>query len=339
MIGVTVGANGLGEVNNMKAIVYTQYGSPDVLQLREVPTPKPGEGEVLVKVHATGLNAADRLALSGKPFIARLAMGGPRRPKYTILGADVAGVVEAVGPSVTTFRPGDAVFGDLADAGFGGLAEYVCAPEGLWALKPTGVPFEQAAAAPMAAVTALQGLRDKGQLRAGQRVLIHGASGGVGTFAVQIAALLGGEVTAVCSARNADMARALGATHVIDYAREDFARNGQRYDLILAANGYRPIGVYRRALAPGGVYVSTGGSMSQIFQGILLGPVLSRFGDTQMGSLAAKPNVHDLATVGEWLAKGTIRPVIDRCYPLDETAEAFRYLVREHARGKVVITV
>ena len=323
----------------MKAIVYTQYGSPDVLQLQEVARPLPEKGELLVKVHATGLNAADRLGLSGQPFIARLAMGGLRRPKHTILGADVAGVVEAVGSGVTTFRPGDAVFGDISGAGFGGLAEYVCAPEGVWALKPEGVSFEQAAATPMAAVTALQGLRDKGQLRAGQRVLIHGASGGVGTFAVQIAAALGSEVTAVCSARNADMIRALGATHVIDYAREDFARNGPRYDLILAANGHRPIGDYRRALAPGGVYVVSGGSMTQIFQGILLGPVLSRFGDKRMGNLAAMPNVDDLATVGEWLEKGTIRPVIDRCYPLEKTAEAFRYLEQEHARGKVVITV
>ena len=322
----------------MKAIVNTEYGSPDVLRLSDVAKPAPQAGEVLVKVHATSLNAADRLILSGKPLIVRLSTGGPRRPKHTILGADVAGIVEAVGPGVTTFRPGDAVFGDLAEAGFGGLAEYACAPEGFWALKPAGVPFEQAAAAPMAAVTALQGLRDKGQLRAGQRVLIYGASGGVGTFAVQIAAALGGEVTAVCSARNTDMVRDLGATHLIDYTREDFARNGQRYDLILAANGYRPIGDYRRALAPGGVYVVTGGSMTQIFQGILLGPVLSRFGDKRMGNLAANPNVQDLATVGEWLEKGTIRTVIDRCYPLSETAEAFRYLAEEHARGKVVIT-
>jgi NADPH:quinone reductase-like Zn-dependent oxidoreductase len=323
----------------MKAIVNTEYGSPDVLRLSEVAKPAPQAGEVLVKVHATSLNAADRLILSGKPFIVRLSTGGPRRPKHTILGADVAGVVEAVGPGVTTFRPGDAVFGDLAEAGFGGLAEYVAMPEHVWARKPESISFEQAAAAPMAAVTALQGLRDKGQLRAGQRVLIHGASGGVGTFAVQMAALLGGEVTAVCSARNADMVRDLGATHVIDYAREDFARNGQRYDLILAANGYRPIGDYRRALVPGGAYVVSGGSMTQIFQGILLGPVLSRLGDKRMGNLAATPNAQDLATVGEWLEKGTIRSVIDRCYPLAEAAEAFRYLEREHARGKVIINV
>ncbi len=323
----------------MKAIVYTQYGSPDVLQLTEVPKPQPAAGEVLVKVHATTLNAADRLALSGKPLIVRLSMGGLRRSKYPILGADVAGVVEAVGPGVTAFRSGDAVFGDLAEDGFGGLAEYVSAPESVWALKPAGISFAQAAAAPMAAGTALQGLRDKGQLRAGQRVLIHGASGGVGTFAVQIAKVLGAQVTAVCSPRNIDLVRGLGADHIIDYTREDFAQNGQRYDLILAANGHRPIGDYRQALAPGGVYVVSGGSMTQIFQGILLGPVLSRFGDKTMGNLSAMPNAHDLATVGEWLEKGTIRSIIDCSYPLEKAAEAFRYLEREHARGKVVITV
>lgn len=234
----------------MKAIVYTEYGSPDVLRLSEVAKPTPKDDEVLVKVQATGLNAADRYALSGKPFIARLMIGGPRRPKHTILGADVAGQVEAVGPNVTRFRSGDAVYGDLSGVGSGGLAEYVCASEGVWALKPDGIPFEQAAAVPMAAVTALQALRDKGQLRPGQRVLVYGASGGVGTFAVQIAKALGAEVTAVCSARNADMARVLGAAHVIDYTREEFAQSGQGYDIVLAVNGYRPIGDYQRALAP-----------------------------------------------------------------------------------------
>jgi len=238
---------------------------------------------------------------------------------------------------VTAFQVGDAVFGDLSGVGFGGLTEYVCAPEHVWALKPAGVSFEQAAAVPMAAVTALQALRDKGQVRPGQQVLIHGASGGVGTFAVQIAAALGGEVTAVCSPRNVDMARTLGASHVIDYTREDFAQNGRRYDVVLAVNGYRPIRDYQRALAPGGIYVMVGGTMGQIFQALLLGPLLSRGG--KVAAATAKPNGADLARVGEWLETGTIRPVIDHCYPLDETAEAFRYLAREHARGKVVITV
>lgn len=321
----------------MKAIIFTQYGSPDVLHLQEVPAPRPGEGEVLVKVQATGLNAADRYALSGKPFIVRLMTGGPRRPKHTILGADVAGVVAAVGPGVTQFQPGDAVYGDLSGVGSGGLAEYVSAPARVWAHLPDGIPFEQAAAVPMAAVTALQALRDKGQLRPGQRVLIHGASGGVGTFAVQIAKALGAEVTAVCSPRNADTARALGADHVIDYTRDDFARSGERYDIVLAVNGYRPLGDYQRALAPGGVYVMVGGTMGQIFQALLLGPLLSRRG--KVAAVTAKPNRADLVAVGELLQAGQVRPVIDRCYPMHEAAEAFRYLDREHARGKVVITV
>lgn len=320
----------------MQAIVYTQYGSPDVLQLKEVAAPRPADGEVLVKVQATGVNAADRYKLSGSPFIVRLIGDGLRRPKHAILGADVAGVVAAVGRGVTRFRPGDAVFGDLSGSGWGGLAEYVAAPEQVWALKPAGISFEQAAAAPMAAVTALQGLRDKGQLRPGQRVLVHGASGGVGTFAVQIAKALGGEVTAVCSPRNVDMARGLGADHVIDYAREDFAQNEQRYDLIFVANGNRPLSDYQRALAPGGIVVVAGGALGQLFQAMLLGPFVA--GRGKVTSLSARPNSGDLATVGEWLEKGTIRPVIDRCYPLAETAEAFRYLEREHARGKVVIT-
>ena len=304
---------------------------------RELPTPALRAGGVWVRVHATSLNAAVRLILSGKPFIVRLSTGGPRRPKHTILGADVAGVVEAVGPGVTTFQPGDAVYGDLSGVGSGGLAEYVSAPERVWAHLPNGIPFEQAAAVPMAAVTALQALRDKGQLRPGQRVLIHGASGGVGTFAVQIAKALGAEVTAVCSPRNADMARALGADHVIDYTRDDFAQRGERYHIVLAVNGYRPLGDYQRVLAPGGVYVMVGGTMGQIFQALLLGPLLSRRG--KVAAVTAKPDRADLAVVGELLQAGQVRPVIDRCYPLHEAAEAFRYLEREHARGKVVITV
>lgn len=320
----------------MKAIVYTEYGSADVLRLSDVTLPVPKEGEVLVRVRATGLNAADRYALSGKPFIARLMIGGPRRPKHTILGADVAGVVTAVGRGATQFRAGDAVYGDLSGAGSGGLAEYVSAPESVWARLPAGIPFEQAAAVPMAAVTALQALRDKGQLRPGQRVLIHGASGGVGSFAVQTAKALGGEVTAVCSPRNADMARALGADHVIDYTRDDFAQSGERYDMILGVNGYRPLGDYQRALAPGGVYVMVGGTMRQIFEALLLGPLLSRRG--KVVGVTAKPNSADLAAVGELMQVGQVRPMIDRCYPLEEAAEAFRYLEREHARGKVVIT-
>lgn len=322
----------------MKAIIYSEYGSPSVLRPADVPQPEPKNDELLVKVYATGLNAADRLQLSGRPYVVRLFVGALRKPKHAILGADVAGVVEAVGGQVTRFRPGDAVFGDLSGAGWGGLAEYVCAPERCWAAKPDGTGFEQAAAVPMAAVTALQGLRDKGQIKPGQQVLIHGASGGVGTFAVQIAKAYGAEVTAVCSARNGDMARSLGADHVIDYTREDFAQNGRRYDLILAANGRRSMGDYRRALAPGGICVVAGGAMRQIFASMLLGRLFST-GGRKVTSLTAQSSSADLAAVGELLEAGKIRPVIDRCYPLSETAEAFRYLEREHARGKVVISV
>jgi NADPH:quinone reductase-like Zn-dependent oxidoreductase len=321
----------------MKAIIYTEYGSPDVLRMAEVAKPTPLTGELLVRVHATGLNAADRYNLYGKPFITRLFTGGLRRPARTILGADVVGIVEAVGDGVTAFRPGDAVFADLSGNGFGGLAEYVRAPENVWARLPEDLPFEQAAAAPMAGVTALQALRDKGRLRPGQRVLIYGASGGVGTFAVQIAKAMGAHVTAACSARNIDMVRSLGADRVIDYTRQDFAADGQQYDLTLAVNGYRPLADYRRALNENGTHVAVGGAMKQIFQGMLLGPLQSRGGRT-LTNLAAQPNASDLAAVGELMAAGQVRPVIDRCYPLAETAEAFRYLEREHARGKVIIT-
>jgi NADPH:quinone reductase-like Zn-dependent oxidoreductase len=323
----------------MKAIVYTEYGTPAVLHLQEVEKPTPKEDEVLVKIHAAAVNAADGYMLSGKPFLVRLMTGGLRKPKHTILGADIAGQVEAIGQNVKKFKPGDAVFGDLSGCGWGGFAEYVAVPESALALKPAHLSFAQAAAAPMAAITALQGLRDKGKIQAGQKVLINGASGGVGTFAVQLAKAFGAEVTAVCSTRNVDMVRSLGADHIIDYTHEDFTQNGRRYDLIIAANGYRPISAYRRALSPDGTYVCTGGSMRQIFASILLGPLLSMSGRQKMGNLAAKSNQQDLATVGELLEAGKVVPVIDRCYPLSETAEALRYVGTKHARGKVVITL
>jgi NADPH:quinone reductase-like Zn-dependent oxidoreductase len=320
----------------VKAMVFHRYGPPDVLKLEEVPRPPLGDDEVLVKVHAVGLNAADWHLLRGDPFLLRLNYG-LRRPKITILGADVAGVVEAVGKNVTRFRPGEAVFGDLSGCGFGGFAEYVRAPESALAPKPAGVTFEQAAATPMAAVTALQGLRDKGGIQPGQKVLIHGASGGVGTFAVQLARALGAEVTAVCSTGKLEQARALGAHRVIDYTREDFAQDGRRYDLILAANGARSIFEYRRALSPAGRYVCAGGSMKQIFQALLLGPLLSTAGRKKMAALMAAPNQADLSFVAERLASGALVPVIDRCYPLAELPEALRYLEAGHARGKVLI--
>ncbi len=244
----------------MKAIVYHNYGSPDVLRLEEVQKPTLEENEVLVKVHAASVNALDWHLLTADIFLVRLMTGGVLKPKGTRLGADVAGRVEAVGRNVKQFRPGDAVFGDVFGYGYGSFAEYVSAPESALTLKPANLSFEQAAAAPLAAITALQGLRDRGQIRPGQKVLIQGASGGVGTFAVQIAKVFGAEVTAVCSTRNVDQARSLGADHVIDYTQKDFTQNGQRYDLIFAANGYHPLSAYKRALTPQGIYVMAVGT-------------------------------------------------------------------------------
>lgn len=323
----------------MKAIVYTEYGTPDVLHLEEVAKPTPKDGEVLVKIRAVSLNAADRFMLSGSPFLVRLMTGGLRKPGITTPGADIAGEIEAVGRHVTQFQPGDAVFGDLSGCGWGGLAEYVTAPETVLARKPASISFEQAAAAPMAAVTALQGLRNKGQIRAGQKVLVNGASGGVGTFAVQIAKSFGAEVTAVCSAGKLETARAIGADHVIDYTQENFTQNGKRYDLIFAANGYHSLSDYKRVLSAGGTYVCAGGTMPQIFQSMLLGPLMSLSGRQKMGNIAAAPNQADLTFVAELLEAGKVRPVIDSHYPLEQTPDAFRRLTAGHARGKIIITV
>jgi NADPH:quinone reductase-like Zn-dependent oxidoreductase len=323
----------------MKAIVYTEYGPPDVLHLKDVEKPAPKDNEILVKVHAASVNAYDWHLLTADIFLVRLMGGGLNKPKNTRLGADIAGRVEAVGGNVKQFQPGDEVFGDIAGLGSGGFAEYVSVPESALALKPANLSFEQAAAVPMAAVTALQGLRDEGQIQPGQKVLINGASGGVGTFAVQIAKSFGAEVTAVCSTRNLDMARSLGADHVIDYTEEDFTQNGQLYDLILAVNGYHPISAYKRALTPEGIYVMAGGSMAQIFQAMLLGPLMSITGDKKMGGVSAKPSQKDLIFLKELLETSKIVPVIDRRYPLSETAEALRYLGEGHARGKVIITL
>jgi NADPH:quinone reductase-like Zn-dependent oxidoreductase len=322
----------------MKAIVYTEYGSPDVLRFTEVAKPTPKDDEVLVRVHAAAVNKADCYNLSGTPFIMRLMRGGLRKPKDPILGADVAGRVEAVGSKVTQFKPGDEVYGDLSGCGLGGFAEYVCAKESALAPKPARLSFEEAAAVPMSAVTALQGLR-KGSIQAGQKVLINGASGGVGTFAVQIAKSFEAEVTVVCSTRNVEMVRSIGADHVMDYTEQDFTQSGQRYDLILAANGYHPIAAYQRALNPGGTYVMSGGSMAQIFEAMLLGPLKSMTSKKKMGSLMAHPSQKDLVFLTPLLEAGKVIPVIDRCYPLSEVPQAMRYLGEGHAKGKVVITV
>ncbi len=322
----------------MKAIVSTKYGSPDVLNLEEVEKPAPKDNEVLVKVHAASVNAGDWHLLRADPFLTRLAFG-LLRPKYRILGADIAGRVEVVGENVTQFQPGDEVFGDLSGCGFGGFAEYVCATEDALGLKPANTSFEAAAAVPSAAATALQGLRDKGQIQSGQKVLINGASGGVGTFAVQIAKSFGAEVTGVCSTRKLDMVRSIGADHVLDYTQEDFTKNGQRYDLIFAANGNHPISAYKRALSPKGTYVMSGGSGTQMFQAMLLGPMISMTGNKKMDNLLKKSNKKDLVVLKEFLEAGKITPVIDRTYPLSEVPEAIRYLEEGHARGKVMITL
>ena len=323
----------------MKAIVYERYGSPDVLEFREIEKPVPKDDEVLVKVHAASLNAYDWHLMRADPFLVRLMGMGFLKPKNKIPGADIAGQIEAVGKNVRQFQPGDEVFGDLAGIGGGGFAEYVCAGENLLALKPVAMSFEQAAAIPMAALTALQGLRDLGLIRPGQKVLINGASGGVGSFAVQIAKSFGAEVTAVCSTANMTMVRSLGADHVIDYTQENFTKSAKRYNLILAANGYHPILAYKRALNDRGTYVMTGGSMAQMFQAILLGPLISLRGEKRMLSLSARANQKDLAFIAELFEAGRLKPVIDRRYPLNKTAEAIRYLEEGHARGKIVINV
>ncbi len=323
----------------MKAMVYTEYGPPEVLRLEEVEKPTAKEDQVLVKVLATSINYGDWSLLRGEPFLVRLMIGGLRKPKNRILGADIAGRVEAVGGNVTQFRPGDEVFGDISACGFGGFAEYVAVPEGALAPKPANVTFEQAASAPMSAVVALQGLRDKGQIQPGQKVLINGASGGIGTFAVQIAKAFGAEVTGVCSTRNLDMVRSIGADRVIDYTRQDFAQDEQGYDLIVATAGYRPIFDYHRALNPGGRYVATGGSLAQVFQPMLMGPFLSMTGSKKMGNLSAKPKQEDLIFVKELLEAGKVVPVIERCYPLGEVAKALRYYGQGHSQGKVVVAI
>ncbi len=324
------------EGNFMKAIVRTQYGPPDVLQFTEVARPTPNDNEVLIKLYAASVNPLDLFQLRGVPLIR--AIPGMRKPKPPIPGCDIAGRVEAVGNQAKQFQPGDAVFGVTGFAG-GGFAEYVCAPEAKLALKPANLSFEDAAAVPIAAITALQGLRDKGCIQPGQKVLVDGASGGVGTFAVQIAKSFGAEVTAVCSTGKVDTARSIGADHIIDYTREDFTKSEQRYDLILGANAHHSIFDYRRALSQDGIYVIAGGAMARIFQGLLLSSLLSRMGRKKACFFIANINQKDLLFLKELLEAGKVVPVIDRRYPLSDAAEALRYLEERHARGKVVLTV
>ena len=319
----------------MKAIVYTKYGPPDVLQLEEVEKPTPKDDEVLIKVHASSINDWDWGLLRGKPFVNRL-LYGLLKPKRQILGSDIAGRVEAVGRNVKQFQPGDEVFGDICGC-WGCFAEYVCARENALALKPASMTFDEAAAVPQAALLALQGLR-KGQIQPGQKVLINGAGGGAGSFAVQIAKSFGAEVTGVDSTRKLDMMRSIGADQVIDYTQEDFTKNKQRYDLILDFAAHHSIFDYKRALSPRGIYVVVGGSSARIFQVVFLGPLISMTTSKKMGILAHKPN-KDLAFMKELLEAGKVVPVIDRRYPLSEVPEALRYFGEGHARGKLVITL
>lgn len=319
----------------MKAIVNTKYGSPDVLQFKEIEKPIPGEDQVLVKVYAASVNALDWHILRAKPFLVRLG-GGFLKPKDTIRGADMAGRVEAVGANVTQFRPGDEVFGGCN----GGFAEYVCVGEKSLVLKPTNISFEEAAAVPVAALTALQALRDTGKLQAGQHVLVNGAGGGVGTYSVQIAKAFGAKVTAVCNTHNVDMVRSIGADHVVDYTRENVTKNGQRYDLILDNVGNIPLSYYKRGLNPGGNAVIVGFTkISHLLQVFTLGSWMSRSGKMKITSMMANINKDDMTVMKELLESGKVISVIDRCYPLNEIPQAIRYLEEGHAKGKVVITV
>jgi NADPH:quinone reductase-like Zn-dependent oxidoreductase len=319
----------------MKAIVRTQYGSPDVLQFAETATPVPADHEVLIKLCAASINPLDLFLMKGMPW--DRVIPGRRTPKEKVLGCDIAGRVEAVGKNAQQFKPGDEVFGVTGFAGKG-FAEYVCALEKKLALKPANLSFEEAAAVPVAASTALQGLRDYGRIQPGHKVLIEGASGGVGTFAVQIAKAFGAEVTATCSTRNMEIARGIGADHVLDYTRVDFARLGQRYDLILAVNAHHSILDYRRALSQDGIYVPAGGSVLRILQAFLLEALLSLIGRKKMVWFVANVNQKDLAFLRGLLETGKVIPVIDKRYKLRDTAEALRYLAGGHAQGKVVLT-
>jgi len=311
----------------MKAIVFYKKGSPDKLVYSDVEKPVPNDNEVLIKIHAVSANAADYRSMQLGII-----------PKRKIFGADIAGIIETAGKNIQKFKPGDEVIGDLASYGFGGFAEYAVAPENALVRKPASISFEAAAALPMAAVTALQGLRDNGKIQKWQKVLIAGSGGGVGTFAVQLALYFGAEVSAVCSTKNIEQTISLGATHVIDYTKEDFNGSNRRYDLILAVNGNRSLFTYKRLLNPKGIYVMAGGALSQVFRSLIFGPLMS-LGSRKMRSLAAKPNQKDLEFIVKLVEEGRIKPVIDRVYTLDKTADAMRYLKEGHARGKVVINV
>ena len=320
----------------MKAVVYARYGPPEVLRLDDIERPCPSDDQVLIKVRAVSVNASDWETLRGKPLYARI--GGPVRPRFPILGSDIAGRVEAIGPAVTRFRPGDEVFGDNL-ALMGGFAEYVCAREKALAPKPAGMSFEEAAAIPQAGVIALQGIRRKGRVQPGQKVLVNGAGGGAGMFAVQLAKLAGAHVTGVDNAGKLDFVRSLGADQVVDYTRTDFTRTGEQYDLVLDLAAHRSAFDYRRALAANGRYLYVGGSVPTLLQVLLVGPLIGRKAGKKIRLLAVQPNPQDLVTVAELCQAGTIMPVIDRRFSLSEVPHALRHLGEGRAKGKLVITV
>ena len=326
----------------MKAVIYTDYGSPDALEVKDIRKPVPNDDQILIKVRAASVNPLDWHYLEGTPYIMRAMGTGLRKPKDPRLGVDMSGVVAAVGKNITQFKPGDEVFGGKK----GAFAEYVCARiDHAIVMKPAGLTFEQAASIPIAGVTALQGLRDKGKIQAGQKVLINGASGGVGTFAVQIAKSFGAEVTGVCSAKNLDLVRSLGADHVIDYTKEDFTKGSERYDLIVDNVGNQPLSGFKQVLKPKGICVMIGGGgpndngligpMSRPIKALLLSPFISQ----KMSMLMAELTKNDLTTLAELMQAGKIKAVIDRTYPLSQIADALRYLEKGHAKGKVVITM
>jgi NADPH:quinone reductase-like Zn-dependent oxidoreductase len=320
----------------MKAVVYTRYGTPEVLRFTELDTPVPTGDEVLVRVRAVSLNASDWETLRGKPLYSRI--GGPFRPRHHVLGSDIAGRVEAVGPDATLFQPGQDVYADIL-AHMGGFAQYVCVPERALARMPAGMTYEQAAALPQAGAIALQAIQEKGQVRPGQRVLINGAGGGSGSYAVQLAKLRGAEVTGVDNGGKLEFMRSLGADHVIDYTRQDFTRNGYAYDLILDLAAHRSAPAYRRSLAPGGRYLYVGGSVATLLQVLLLGPLIGRAAGKKIRLLAVKLGARHLTPIVELCQAGKITTVIDRRYRLSEVPEALRYLGEGHAKGKLVIVV
>jgi len=322
----------------MNAVVYTKYGSPDVLQLKEVEKPIPKDNEVLINVHAASINSWDWVMLTGRPLEYRLLSGILRPTKTKILGCDIAGRIEVVGRNITQFHPGDDVFGDLCEGFWGGFAEYVCARESELTLKPACMTYEEAAATPQAGLLALQGLCDQREIKPGQKILINGAGGGVGTFAIQMAKSFGAEVTGVDSTGKLDMMSSFGADHVIDYTQEDFTKNGKCYDLILDVKTDRSIFDYRRALSSNGIYVTVGGRTSRILQLVFLGSLISMTGSKKMALIMHKPN-KNLNILCKLFESGKIKPVVDRCFPLTETAKAFQYYGEGHFKGKVVITV